>query len=572
VKYRGLRQLVLAFSFVALIVGAWRPAVETAPPRVGVYSVIELSFRGPQQTVRDTPARDVELRAHFQHESGAPAYTVQGFWDGDGKGGASGDVFKVRFCPTKPGRWRIVKVTSNKPELARQREGEVVIAERSNKPGNRGFWVVDQDSAGARWYKRSDGSRQYVIGNTQYSFLSGYKDGNQPSGVDIAADVANNAKYFKKLRFAFHGDRYPHPQEKPFLDDDGRPTDSGDYSHRPNPKWFHERGDVAVRAAFDHDLIADLILCGPDVEDSRATLRAARNSGDPTPYLKYIAARYGSYPNVWVCLCNEYEIRKPTFTEAELARIGQTIRQFLPYPTPLSVHSTPRTLWARAFDDLPPWNDHQIIQKKMRQLPDAADTTLNVWKNDGGKGPRNKPTVNDELSYQGEGDKHLEGDTIESHLGTFLGGGYGTTGWKPGNKLGHYFYGGFNPAEHTAADNLKWLREVIDANISFWRMAPDMSIFSNLDHDFRGLAWPGNEFALGTNKSHRGVIARLPAGKWTVTQYDVISLKATVLSTNAMGSFSFDAPDSRAALIHFKRTGRKSGKEAERLSTGERKE
>lgn len=564
-----MRQTVLFLLCAVLLASAWWTVVETAPPRGGVYSVIELSFRGPRQTAKDTPARDVELRVRFQHESGAPTYTVQGFWDGDGTGGASGDVFKVRFCPTKPGRWRLVEVASNKPELARQRQGEVINAEGSN---NRGFWIADPESAGGRWYKRSDGARQYIIGNTEYSFLSGYKDGNQPSGVDIAADVAANARYFKKLRFTFHGDRYTNPQEKPFLDDEGRPTDSGNYSHRPNPKWFHERGDVAVRAAFDHDLIADLILCGPDTEDSRATLRAAGNKGDATPYLQYIAARYGSYPNVWVCLCNEYEIKKPVYAEAELARMGETIRRFLPYPTPLSVHSTPRTLWARAFDDLPPWHDHHIIQKKMRKLADSADTIQNVWRNEGGKGERNKPTVNDELSYQGDGNKHSEGDTIESHLGTFLGGGYGTTGWKPGNKLGHYFWGGFKPEEHTAADNLKWLREVIDANISFWRMAPDASIFENLDAGFRGLAWPGNEFALGTNKAHRGIVARLPAGKWTVTQYDVINLKTTVMATNAAGAFTFDAPDSRAALIHFKQAGRRGGNAAARAVAGERKQ
>jgi hypothetical protein len=537
-----------------LLIGMIGKAIAQQPVQTEVYAVVELTFTGPQQGTKNSPARDVDFWVRFRHESGAPEYKIHGFWDSDGNGGNAGNVFKVRFTPTQTGRWRLVEVYSNAKELTGQRQGESVTARGASK---RGFWLVDKANAGGRWYKRSDGSRQYIIGNTQYSFLSGYKDGNRPSGVDIATDVANNARYFKKLRFTFHGDRYPHPQEKPFLDDEGRPTDSGDYSHRPNPKWFHERGDVAVRAAFDHDLIAD--LCGPDMEDSRATLRAARNNNDPEPYLKYIAARYGSYPNIWICLCNEYEIRKPTFTEAELARMGQTIRRFLPYPTPLSVHSTPRTLWARAFDDLPSWNDHQIIQKKIRTLSDSADVIQSIWKNEGGKGARNKPTVNDELSYQGEGDKHTEGDTIESHLGAFLGGGYGTTGWKPGNKLGHYFYGGFDPAEHTAADNLKWLREVIDANISFWRMSPDVSIFENLDPSFRGLAWPRNEFALGTNRHHQGITARLPAGKWTVTQYDLINLKTTALSINASGTFTFDAPDSRAVLFHFKQS-RMSGR------------
>ena len=31
-------------------------------------------------------------------------------------------------------------------------------------------------------------------------------------------------------------------------------------------------------------------------------------------------------------------------------------------------------------------------------------------------------------------------------LGAFLGSGYGTMGFKPGNKLGHHFWGKFDPA------------------------------------------------------------------------------------------------------------------------------
>lgn len=515
-----------------------------------VYSVLEISFRGPRQGPADAPARDIDFWVRFRHESGSPEYKVHGFWDGDGKGGSSGNVFKVRFCPTKTGRWKLFQVHSNAPELAGQRKDDYITATPSD---HHGFWVADPNSPGQRWYMRSDGSHQYIFGNTHYSFLSGYKKGNKPSGNDIASDVAENVKYFKKLRFSLYGDHYPHPTEKPFFDAAGRPIDWGDYSHRPNPKWFHERVDLAVRTAYTHDLIADLILAGPDMETSRSTLRARHNGGDPTPFLKYIAARYGSYPNVWICLCNEYNIRKPKFSEKQVAHFGQIIRRFLPYHTPLSVHVTPSVLWSRKFDDLPQWNDHQIIQNKLRHLPQAADVIQFTWKNPKGKSPRNKPTINDELSYQGKGDRHSEGDTIESHLGAFLGGGYGTTGEKPGSKEGQYFGGKFDPSEHTAADNLKWLREIIDEAVTFWKIAPDLSIFSNLDSDFRGMAWPDHEYVLGTNKPYRGIIANLPAGKWTVTRYDVIGKKATRLSARATGRFTFDSPDSRAVIFHFMR-------------------
>ncbi|MFC1793032.1 DUF5060 domain-containing protein [Planctomycetota bacterium] len=523
-------------------------AVEIA--KAAQYSVVELTFEGPVQDPKDVPAKDIDFWARFRHESGSPEYKIHGFWDGDGKGGTTGGVFKIRFFPTKPGRWELIEVYSNKPVLDGQKQGQYVTATASDHPG---FWIIDPDSPGHRWYMRSDGSHQYIFGNTHYSFLSGYQKEGKPSGNDIVADIAGNAKYFKKLRFSLYGDRYPNPDEKPFFDNDGRLSDSGDDSHRINPRWFSQRTDLAVRTAWEHDLIADLILCGPDTKESRSVLRAGNNSGDPTPYLKYIAARYGSYPNVWICLCNEFDIKEPKYSEEQIARFGRIIKQYLPYPTPLSVHTVPRTLWPVKFDELEDWNDHQIIQKKIRNLPDAADAIQNTWRNQNGKGPRNKPTINDELSYEGKGDKHSEQDTIESHLGAFLGGGYGTTGEKPGNKLGQYFMGRFNPSEHTAADNLKYLREIIDRNITFWKMTPETGIFSNLHPGFRGLAWAGHEYVLGTNKAHKQIVANLPDGTWTVKRYNIISKKEETLSEAARGRFKFDAPDSRAVMFHFKK-------------------
>jgi hypothetical protein len=518
--------------------------------KAGLYSIVELTFNGPEQNETDVPARDIDFWLRFRHESGSPEYKIQGFWDGNGKNGTSGNIFKVRFCPTRTGRWNLIEVYSNKPSLHGQKQGDYLWATTSDHPG---FWIVDSNSPGSRWYMRSDGSHPYILGNTHYSFLSGYQKGNIPNGNNIVTDITGNAKYFKKLRFTLHCNRYPNPKEKPFFDDNGLLTDQGNYSHRPNPRWFRQRADIAVKTAWEHDLIADLILCGPDTVDSRSILRGNNNNGDPTPWLKYAAARYGSFPNVWICLCNEYEIKIPKYTEKEIARFARIIKQYLPYSTPLSVHSTPRTLWSNKFDELPAWNDHQIIQKKIRNLQDSADVIQYTWQNQDGQKPRNKPTVNDELSYQGKGDKHTEHDTIESHLGVFLGGGYGTTGEKPGNKLGQYFKGCFNPAEHTAADNLKYLREIIDTNISFWKMAPDTRIFSNLHPNFRGLAWPDHEYVLGTNKAHKNIIANLPAGTWMVNRYDIINKKAVTLTKTAHNSLSFDSHKSRAVVFHFKK-------------------
>lgn len=164
--------------------------------KAGLYSVVELTFKGPRQNETDVPARDIDFWVLFRHATGSPEYKIHGFWDSDGNGRTSGDIFKVRFCPTKTGRWNLVEVYSNKPILHGQKQGNYLTINPSDHPG---FWIVDSNSPGSRWYMRSDGSHPYIFGNTHYSFLSGYETGNQPSGNDIAADIAGNAEYFKKL-------------------------------------------------------------------------------------------------------------------------------------------------------------------------------------------------------------------------------------------------------------------------------------------------------------------------------------------------------------------------------------
>lgn len=296
-------------------------AAKTPSAAVALYGVHELSFVGPHFQATENPVRDVEFYTEWQHESGAPTYRIHGFWDGDGAGGNVGNVFRVRFCPTKAGRWNLIRVTSNRAELKGQKEGYAVAYAPSSQ---KGFWEPDAASPGRRWYRRSDNTHPFIVGNTHYSFLTERSD-TGPTGSDIATDVRSNAAFFKKLWFSITGDRYPHPVDKPFLDPLGRPTDNGNFSHRPNPRWFHKRVDRAVQTALQEDLIADLILCGPDTEDSRSVLRAAENAGDRLPLLRYIAARYGSFPNVWICLANEYDINRGQFRSVRTQRRRQFV-------------------------------------------------------------------------------------------------------------------------------------------------------------------------------------------------------------------------------------------------------
>lgn len=166
-----------------------------------------------------------------------------------------------------------------------------------------------------------------------------------------------------------------------------------------------------------------------------------------------------------------------------------------------------------------------------------------------------------------DGDGWSETDVIEAMLGAFLGGGYATTGYKhPKTKQGHYFAGDFSADEHTAAVNLKLFRDVIDANISFWKMEPvfvsstgatHTSRFSHIAGTFRAMQWPGHEYVLGTNQQKENIRVNLPQGSWTITRYDLINQTTKVLASHAIDDFTFNAPDSRAVLFHVKRNSSK---------------
>ena len=521
-----------------------------AQEEIPQFQVFELVFEGSPLSPSDSPVRDVILETDWEHESGEVSYKIFGFWDGNGRGGMEGNVYKVRFCPTLPGEWKLVTVLSNDPKMNGQHAGITLHCVASDHPG---FWRPDPGSAGGRWYCRSDGSHPYIVGNTLYSYLSEYY-GDKPNGSDIESDTRNCAAWYNKLRFAITGDIYPNPSAKPFLDNDGVPTNDGNYSHRPNPAWFHQRVDLAVQTACEEDMIADIIINSVDSKEGRSVLKPGANGGDAGPILRYMAARYGSYPNVWFCLTNEYNIRNPRFTVQEIRELGSLLKDLLAYPTPLSVHPNQQD-WDPGLHGGVAWNDHIIFQNKIKYSWLAADKVdLNHYKGDG------KPVINDELAYEGEGDGWLENDVLEAFLGAFLGGGYGSTGYKTGHKLGQYFAGHFDAISHSASDNLLWFRQRIEAELEFWKMQPatifytrkdgiSLDIFRNVDYDFRLLKESGKAYVLGAAGPRQNILIKLPAGDWDVALYDLAAKSNKKLGTGVSGDFIFDLPSSRTQFV-----------------------
>ena len=202
------RRLAIGLACWALCVANTQAMAAEQIGTAEVFSVAEIAFRGPRLGPADTPARDIDLAVVFRHEDGSTAITVQGFCDGDGRGGSTGDVFMVRFCPTRPGRWTLVEVRSNRGELAGQHQGDWLVAEASPRHG---FWEVDARARGRRWYAARTDRTSTSSATRMYSFLSGYGPSKSPRATTSRPTCAATPSFSRSCVSASAADRYPNP-------------------------------------------------------------------------------------------------------------------------------------------------------------------------------------------------------------------------------------------------------------------------------------------------------------------------------------------------------------------------
>jgi len=127
------------------------------------WHTVTIDFEGPQATEADSdpnPFLDFRLQVEFIGPSGQ-VYRVPGFFAGDGRGGGTGAVWRVRFTPDEAGSWSY---------RASFRSGEqiAVEADRQGEPvafdGTDGiFSVADRDTAAPGFLSR--GRLEYTGGH-----------------------------------------------------------------------------------------------------------------------------------------------------------------------------------------------------------------------------------------------------------------------------------------------------------------------------------------------------------------------------------------------------------------------
>ena len=149
---------IVGTTLLAAILAASAGVGQTVP-LYGTAEIVLTSSDSYNGDAGEPNPFDFDMAAQVVSPSGR-RFTVPGFFDGDGQGGAVGRTFKVRVCPDEPGTWRW-SIASGVPGLAGS-SGELSVAGRL--PGFFGKGPIVDDPARPRFFRQQAGGPVFLAG------------------------------------------------------------------------------------------------------------------------------------------------------------------------------------------------------------------------------------------------------------------------------------------------------------------------------------------------------------------------------------------------------------------------
>lgn len=267
------------------------PAVsfQASAEEVDVYDFVEVAVRVQPPPAGINPFTQAEVRGQFRREGEEPV-AVDGFCDA-----ADGSLFKVRFMPSRPGRYRYT-VRYRQPGLERTHDGSF----RARAAGRRGVLRTDKDHP---WHFVWEGTGEhYFFNGTTAYLLVGWDD---EAVIRAALDRLHRLKVNRvrvllngRVSYSFWGEPIvpgmgfqaalnPWPARRP--DDACYP--GFDYGRFRVPHW--QKFERMLRHARDRDVVISVVL---DWGDSME--HPAAGGEDERRYYRYAAARLAPFANV----------------------------------------------------------------------------------------------------------------------------------------------------------------------------------------------------------------------------------------------------------------------------------
>jgi hypothetical protein len=364
-----LKQLlvVLGAVFPAVLCSAVAPPRASVSPEIGPseqWDLYEITLTAAQ--VPAHPFRDVQVSAEFVHLDSGEKLLVPGFFDGDGAGGQTGQIWKIRFMPTRPGRWTW-RTAATIPETGlNDHTGELIAA--PPRAGNHG--PLARSGPPYLHLSHADGHHPFLIGT--WSIPMHFLPQERQRFYDYLQQTGMN-----RLRMWLGG------RKSDGLEDPKARFFGGDYS-RYNLAFFRQV-DTTFRECQERGILVELILFVNDMEKDMT-------DADQQQYVRYLVARYSAFRALTICLCNQTDwhvagyrssVEQCEQSERWGNRMGGLLRQIDPFPTPLTTHDPGedgqrgvRTWYLGALDRWPyaAWTDH--IEKQIQTTALSAAPTM----------------------------------------------------------------------------------------------------------------------------------------------------------------------------------------------------
>jgi hypothetical protein len=301
-------------AFALLLACSFALAAQSYPR----WSKIELTFEGPAMKGLGSPNPfAVPFDVVFTGPAGKPV-RVPGFYDGDGRGGLDGGVWKVRFAADRNGKWRW-ETRSAEPKLSGRRGELTVIDPPAGASGL--FRKGRLEYVGQRYLKFREGGYWIKAGADDPENILGKAFGNWENKKRELDYIA--AKNINSIYVMTHT-----------LDGDGKDVWPWVGATAEEAKRNDGRFDVAKlerwRDFFEHaqnrGLVIHLVL-----EDDSAWI-----AYDHARYYREIVARFGYLPALYFNFCEEYNER---YSLADALRYLKLLGEIDPYGHPRAIHN-----------------------------------------------------------------------------------------------------------------------------------------------------------------------------------------------------------------------------------------
>ena len=337
-----IRKYILA-SLIAVIFNICTIASASRIERVGLYEVYELTFRTSVSS--KNPFETYLLKVEVTDPNGN-TLTIDGFYDGNGKDGQDGNIWKARICPYKTGtwRWRTVPGDTGENNFGHEK-GEFVCYHNGAKGG-----LIAQ----GKYFKYQNGPFVYLQGNF-LDFSNGLESTHVYMGKGITDD---NREAILRRQLEFHKAN----KVNLYL------ANRGDYERKKVTPWMKDSIDVGLtrmdlgRWRLFEDWISEFGENGLFAEiwffadDSRF---GSLSKKEKEILFRYGMARLSSLSNTFFIICLEWD---EEWSKAQINAAGEYIQTKNPWNRLLSVHGLP------VVDD----NKKMSIKRHLRGLEEKS--------------------------------------------------------------------------------------------------------------------------------------------------------------------------------------------------------